>query len=515
MPDTQDLPDQTSPLKRAVIQRFGRWWLFQIALILFGLAYLHVGHLLLTQTNHTDKDIMGGDQKNNLQQALRTVPDLTPDFSKGVSQPIKDFFPRRTDGVVNPLWPWMAAWMAAPGQVPSGDVEVTAADRALFERGRTFHLHWTLGFLVIAGLVWARSFSVIATLNAVLLAGFGAFLPRAAFFQPEPVFFALFLCTWIACQSALDRNSLWIYSVIGVVGGLAYLAKGSVEPLLKVFVAVSTLRWAWGQWQMRWGKVAVTSRWVVRNHWLGLMLLVGCYSMTAGPRLAYSAQHFGSPFHSFPGYWLWFDDFPSAYQWMGEHNRKETLEAMTPAERPSFAKYKAEHSTDQMVQRLVDGTGAKLREFLAPKTTLRNTREAKPWKGVLEWRGWYLGAVFAILLSLVLLLKFATPPPLHEAAQLHPESWTKVLFVVGAFAGFSLAYGWYTPIGKGDRFMLSLYAPLVLSFVWASESVLRRIHRRNGPRWITHAYYSAHGLLTLAIVWRVVEIYRHPVFLID
>ena len=61
----------------------------------------------------------------------------------------------------------------------------------------------------------------------------------------------------------------------------------------------------------------------------------------------------------------------------------------------------------------------------------------------------------------------------------------------------------------------SAAAPLVLSFVWASESVLRRIHRRNGPQWITQAYYAAHGLLTLAIVWRVVEIYRHPVFLND
>ena len=83
---------------------------------------------------------------------------------------------------------------------------------------------------------------------------------------------------------------------------------------------------------------------------------------------------------------------------------------------------------------------------------------------------------------------------------------------MAAVIGYSLAYGWYTPIGRGDRFMLSLYAPLVLSLVWAGESLLRRAHRRHCPGWITVAYHGAHSILALAITWRLIEILRHPYF---
>ena len=63
--------------------------------------------------------------------------------------------------------------------------------------------------------------------------------------------------------------------------------------------------------------------------------------------------------------------------------------------------------------------------------------------------------------------------------------------------------------------MMSLYAPLVISLIWASESLLRRIRRRKAPEWIGTAYNAAHTLLAAAIVWRLIEIVRHPVFLND
>jgi hypothetical protein len=95
---------------------------------------------------------------------------------------------------------------------------------------------------------------------------------------------------------------------------------------------------------------------------------------------------------------------------------------------------------------------------------------------------------------------------------LHPESASVVLFVVGALCAYTLAYGWYTPIGRGDRFMLSLYAPLVLSLLWAAESILRRARRRKAPRPLFIAYYSAQWLLFGCLAWRLLEIWQHPVF---
>lgn len=505
-------PHQKSGIRR---KRLATALFATLCLVGFSYAYLHIGRLLITQTNFTDKDILGGDQKNNIQLALQTVPDLTPDFSKGVSQPIKNWFPHRTDGVVNPLWPWIAAWMVKDSHQPSPDGVISDADRDLFNRGRHFHLGWTLGILILIGITCFRAFSAPAALNILLLVGFGALLPRTAYFQPEPLFFVLFLATWVACLLALDRNGLWIHCVIGILGGLAYLAKGSVQPLLAVYAAISTLRWAWGWIQLRLTTKESTSLWLRRNHWLGMAVMAFFFLMTAGPRMVYSERQFGDPFHSFPGYWMWFDNFEDGYAWMDAHNTKAELEAVPKSELPSFSTYRATHTNQQMVDRLIDGTKVKLGELLTPNTTLRGTKTPKPWKGVLEWRGWYLGAAASIFLFALLALKLAAPAPIHAAQRLHPESSSKALFVIGAFVGYSLAYGWYTPIGKGDRFMLSLYAPMVLSIIWASERVLRRVHRRNGPAWISNVYYAAHSLLAGAVIWRLIEIFRHPVFLND
>ena len=490
--------------------RMGRWLVLTVALAGFGLVYLWLAGLLLAQTNHTDADILGSDQKHNMKLALETRADLSPDLSKGFSQPIKDWFPHRTDGVVNPLWPWIAAWLAEPDHAISGSNEVTAQDRAFFQRGRWFHVAMTLAFLLLLGVACGRAYSLPAALNVVLLAGLGALLPRAMFFQPEPVFYIFFLLTWVACIFALKQNSLWAYGVIGVCSGIAYLAKGSVAPLVLVFVAVSTLRWAWG-WLLAHWPGHTTTLWVRRNHFFGLFVLVMCHFMTAGPRLAHAADKFGNPFHSYPEYWMWFDDFESAFAWMGAHGSKESLQNIPPAEKPSFSNYLATHGREKMLDRLMTSTANRLGDFFNPGITARS-REPKPWKGVLELRGAYAGALMLILSGLLVSMLLTAPKPAHAGERLHPEAASIVLFVTGAFAGYSLLYGWYLPEIKGERFMLSLYAPLVLSLTWGAESLLRRARRRKASLAIFVAYEIAQWLLFIAICWRLIEIARFPFF---
>jgi hypothetical protein len=486
-----------------------------VVLALVSATYLLIGGMLLKQTNNTDKDMLGGDQENNLRLTVETAKDLSPDFSQGVSEPIKAMVPHRTDGVVNPLWPWVAAWFVEAGHTRQPGAPISPQDRVLFEKGRSFHLGWTLGLVIIVGIAATRSLSLAAAVNVVLLVAFGAFLPRTAYFQPEPLFYALFLATWVACLLALDRNTLWINAIIGILGGLAYLAKGSVQILLALYIGISTCRWAWGWIELKLSRSSPTSAWLRRNHWLGMMMLVFCFLMTVGPRMAHSSLKFGDPFHSFPSYWMWFDDFEDGYAWMAKYNTKAALDALPKEERPSWKKYLSEHSTEHVLTRMKDGVAVKLSEFFFAKTTLRGTREPKPWKGVLEWRGWYLATLGLIFCGLIIVLKWAAPEPANAAQRLHPEAAAKAAFVIMAFVAYTLAYGFYTPIGRGDRFMMSLYAPLVVSLVWACESVLRRIRRRGAPVWINQAYTAVHLLLTTAITWRLIEIFMHPVFLND
>ena len=487
------------------------WIAGLILLPLYLWVHLTLAGHLLRQTNFTDQDILGADQKHNLKLTLQTRPDLTLDFSRSVSEPLKAWLPHRTDGVVNPLWPWVAAWLAHPDHQPSGPQEVTAADRALFERGRWLNVGLTAGFLLVIGVGLLRVWSPLAVANALLLCGLGAFLPRAAYFQPEPLYFILFTLTWITCLFALLRNSLWLYALIGFFSGLAYLAKGSVHPLLVVFIGISTLRFLWGWILAHWPGKTGTSLWVRRNHFFGLALLLFIHLMTASPRLAFSLERFGDPFHSYPAYWMWFDDFDACFAWMNQYPDKAALDTLPKEDRPSFRTYAQTHTPEQMLTRLQDGVRVKLTDLLAPPVTQPSKKNPKPWKGLFERRGWYLGAVLLITLG-VAAASISLGKKHPGRASLHPESASVILFVLGSLTAYTLAYGWYTPIGRGDRFMLSLYAPLVLSLLWAAESLLRRARRRKAPRPLFIAYHSAQGLLLLILTSRLAELLLHPVF---
>ena len=135
-----------------------------------------------------------------------------------------------------------------------------------------------------------------------------------------------------------------------------------------------------------------------------------------------------------------------------------------------------------------------------------------PWRVLLDDRGKYLFALALLLLALWLWSLVAKPKAEVAAQRLHPEALTIVGFVAGSILLYLLLYGWYRPVGKGDRFMLSLYAPLAVSLIWAAESIRSRIDRRGGRRSLTVAYFAVHAIVACAIVARLVQISSSPTF---
>jgi hypothetical protein len=525
-----------------------RWAVFAALAALYVFVHVKLGGLLILQTNHTDKEMRGGDQLHNMRLATQVASqDLHPDFNQGFTKAFLNYFPHRTDGVVQPLWPWIAAWLVKDGHViteadmQAGVVREPAMIEMLvdlFHRGKWFHVFFTVIFIVCVGIAACRIFSLPASLNLMMLGGLGALLPRAVFFQPEPVYFVFFFLTWVACVSALKHNSLWIYGLIGVLGGIAYMAKGSISPLLAVFVAISSLRCAWEivSAKRRGFRVATGNLWHWRNHLVGLVVLCMMHLLTIGPRLCDSQEKFGSMFHSFPAYWMWFDKFggpdtvndpTTAYGWMDRHNTREELDAMLPQDTPSPGNYLRTHSRQEVIDRLWNGlfsvknpeTGVigRVREFFWPQQTTRSDKieKQKPWRGILEWRGIYLLWLGAVGVALLVVLGSATPKPEHAGHVVFRHGTVSVvLFVLGSVAGYSVLYAFYAPIarGSGDRFMLSLYLPLVFSLIWGAESIVRRIKRREGSPWISRGYLLAQWMLFAALCWRLVEIFRVPQF---
>lgn len=510
MPDpASDSPSPMPPGRRLP------WRRLVVGLLVLGAfagLYLFLAGKLMFYVNATEADVLGADQKHNMKLAL-----MARDFRADPSLPWwRRALPHYTDGVVNPLWPWVASSVAGPGDTITGPAEVTAADRAFFERGRWLNAGIGLGFCLALGAACLRRMSLPAAINVLLLAGLGAFLPRSAYFQPEPLYFAFFLGAWVCGLLLLLENRIWLYAAFGAFAGLAYLAKTSIQPLVAAFWAVAAFRLIWegiSRLALRRGKAVPGSRFHPARCAVGFLLFAAVFVSVASPRFAYSLGRFGSATHTYPAYWMWMDDFPECYAWMGAHGTKESLAAIEGEDRPGAAKYFREHSGGEAWARLADGTWQKVSRFAAPPRTRQSATKPKPWKEVLEWRGAYLGGLG---LALVAALGGAAlwrrssgggAPPL-----LHPEWRAAAIFCFGAFALYALSYGWYSPIGRGDRFMLSLYAPLAFTLAFAGESVLLALRERGGSGKFRAPYLAVQWMLAAALLWRCAELLRHPVF---
>jgi len=520
-------------------------------LALYALAHVHFGELLITQTNNSDQAILGEDQKHNIRLALEARADHQPDWSEGLTEPLRRWFPHRTDGVVNPLWPWVASRLADPTWEVSPPGVVSGSDRAFFDRGRRFHVRQTLGFLLALGLFTslALRWSTPSSLLLVSLGGMGALLDRSAYFQPEPLFYQLFFLTWAAALAVIYKNSLWRYALLGLFAGLAYLAKGAVTPLLGVFVAITSLQFVRSLLPAHTGR---PHAWRARNHIVGMIFLAGTFALTAGPRLKEAAIRFGDPLHSYPKYWMWMEDFPQGYAWMEQHHDAATLRAIPPEERPSASLFLRQHGLAHSLQRLREGTAHRLSSFFAPKLTTRFKKglpDPRPWKRPLEPRGLFLLALAGLAAATTTTaLAFcrerpplararsrparalarrlaaiplpsptqlgAIPPRLRRHAPLGPEPLALAAFVLACFALYTLAFGFYFPISRsGDRFMLSLYLPLVFSCLATTEALRPLLASwPTTPPKILRAIPIALWCLVAATALRMAEIVIWPTF---
>ncbi len=477
-----------------------------LALIGFTFLYFFLATQLIHQTNQNRQK---SDQQNNIEHTRIALGHMHPNVREtGFSNALWQWFPHYTDGVVNPLWPWFSA-RCQEGPRPS--------DQQIFVRGKWINVCVTAVFCLLCGLVLARSLSLPAALNGMFLLGFGAFLPRAVFYQPEPLYFILFTLCWLGCLYAFHRNPVWIYALLGALTGLAYLAKTSIQPLMLSFLLVTGYRFlqdagsallARGRWRRD------CTEWQWQRHIVGLIFFAVIFLMMAGPRLTYATQRFGSPFHSYPSYWMWMDNFPDGVVFMREHPDKAALRNLSKEERPSLGKYLASHEPQASRARLTDGFWWTWRNLLDPPEAKEpeNGESPGPWRNLFPERGLYLAVLAGLLAAFWFWHLFQRPKPGHAAQRLAPEASTSALFVVGCTLFYALAYGWYVPIGKGDRFMLSLYAPLVLTLLWAGEGVLRRIQSRCVRPYAWWAYQGAHFVLFGFLVVRLIELYRVPVF---
>lgn len=465
--------------------RLRDWFWLGPLLAAFGWFYFFAGSELIRVGNH---DPMAYDQKANIDLATRSV---------------EDSFPQATNGTINPLWPWLTAkLLGAPAETPD-----------FFLRGKQLNLALSLGFLALLALCCSRYLPALAVLVVTLLCAFGALLERAVFFQPEPLFYALFLASWACCLALLVRNPLWLYPVAGLVTSFAWLAKASTDLLILTFLAAGTLRLILALLAKQRGLEEANWRW--QRHVVGLVLFAITYALPIVPRGQVAAERWGDPLHSTAMYCMWLDDWDTdAVPWIAKWIHTGRIKHLPKDERPSCRNWWKTHTFEQFSTRLTSGVATKFAGFVSPEGgwRLRNyvafakSKAPKKWKTFLTHRGLYLGALLGLLGAMI----FAAC--LNRKDQRRDWDSASIAavscFASGAFILYLLAFGWYDPIGSGQRFMLGLWMPLVCTLAWAAEWFRRTASSMLANR----IYLAVYIIVALGISMHTLSILRYPIF---
>lgn len=489
-----------------------------VSVVMAGLMalFLHLGAVLIENTN---QDPAKSDQLHNMKLAGIAAERADWKLENGIGKSLWLWMPHYSEGVVQPFWPRVAATFS------SGD------DAEFFAAGKRWNLGFSAIFISVVGILLALRWSILATVNFVIIIGFGAFLPRSVFFQPEPLYYAFFLLSFICALGLIKKNALWLYLFFGIFSALGYLTKGSMLPLVAAFFGVTTYRFLAAVLPRIFGKVGLRpkSRWSWQNHLFGTLLFVFAFLFINAPSMSYRHERFGSAMHSFPSYWMWMDSFEESYAWMADHNSAEKLAALTAETKPSARNYFRTHEPTTAAMRLTDGTWLQVKRFFAPPKTkvAKSPDNQKPWREILPDRGWQLLLIGLPALAFVCLgwwQKSYIRRKTNTTVNLNPwfEIGPQAIFACGGFAIYSMLHGWYTQVGDGDRFMMAWLAPLAFCLTALGEKALRRLRRgaytaSEAPtiklaRIATIFYLAAQVTLLMFLAYRLWQITNAPVF---
>jgi cytochrome c-type biogenesis protein CcmH/NrfG len=368
---------------------------------------------------------------------------------------------------------------------------------AFVARSAWFSIFMSLLVLVGVGIVahavlpkWPAAVLMIST-------AFAVFLEQASFVQAELVFYGFFFLSWWLFVRVLRSASIRWAIAAGICAALAYLTKASALPLLASFVLFMLVRvivsWsAAPEGDAESGKPTMPPG--PGRVLCSLFVVLVCFVVVVYPYISENKARFGRYFYNVNStFYMWCDSWEEADSFAKKYHIDEQYPDAPPEEIPGPVNYWRTHNVRQILRRLFGPTAPGA--FPQP----RSAGEQYLLYGVVP---------LALIVGLAWLIARRRKLGVRLRT-LSPIDWLVGVFCVTTLIGYILAYRWYRPVGYGERFILSLYLPVVCAFFWLAERTFgdqRKAHPERRRLSVTHAL--AVVLLAIVAVHSIVRLPR-------
>lgn len=449
-----------------------RWFLYACFLLVYAWAYTFLGTISIREGNTVRS---GNFQSIYIDATYRTAayaegrlsddPSLTARFTRRL--------PQVTDGLVDPLWPWLV----------SGYADLSPDE--LFEKGKWLNMLLACSFLVVFGVTAARAFSFTGAAALILMGGFGVILERSTYFSADTVHLLLVVLAWLCALSLIRQNQLWLYGVFGALLGLTYLAKGPVWPFLAGFLLMSVLR-ALSAGLLSRRRSSEEDLWSNANQWVGLAIFATAFLLVAGPRLSYATAEFGDPFHSLGRHFVWLDSPAEAAQFQRAIQEEGALNF--PDERkPGPVSFLRENGWAALFERAIAGAWDQLRSSMIGR------------------QGRLLAYTVLVFLVVAVIHRSAVRRQEEETWLVRGTSARWMIVFLGGTFFFALFYaGIGNPVVRGNPLVSALFLPTLLTFIWIAERYRRQLQRTRFANLANRLYLA---MMLVPVGWISFRIY--------
>ena len=329
------------------------------------------------------------------------------------------------------------------------------SEEEAFRRGKYVNLVLSIILLVGIALIFHRFFDHLTTLNLVLITTFTVFIFKAGFFQSELLFYFLNFCFFLTAWQLLRKSSWKLAFLAGILAGLAHLTKASILPGLILFLIAAFAQKLWLVIKKPDAEPRTLKS--IAASFLPTVLVAFFFLATIYPYINESKRNYGHYFYNVNStFYIWYDSWGQAKEGTRAYGDRVGWPDMPAEEIPSMSKYFREHTLQQILDRLQNGT-------------------RRVMYGVLHSYGYFKYVViYASLLAVAGIWQW------RRAKRAFTSNPFLYLFLLSYFPAYFFLYFWYAPIADGNRLILAQFLPLMFTLTWGSTRLLREIRLQIG-----------------------------------